>query len=666
MDGNMSLPRVGLIGVGSFGTAHLHEWLALEEQNKVVVTALVVRTEQSRAKLAAGTSIPVHTSVDEDLLQRLDIVDIATPADSHLDLIEQCLPHCHVLVEKPLVNSVEQLDKLNLLLEQYPNRLMVGHNYRFHPVIKKLSELINQQEELPSLVEITMLNKNESQVDLNPNLEYIHAFDIMDYLFGLESSIETSRSIANTHEVSICYGDSLYCVMSLGWHTEPTERSIELVYPGLKLSCNLLRHSIRMEWNSHFETYNLPHEKVSLRKQMLAFLEFVNGDRENPLPPVDVSRSLLMAMRSTPEKDSRMPTVAVIGGGIFGANCALELDQFSRVSLFERHETLMEEVSFANQWRHHSGFHYPRSYDTIQEIRTTKDDFEDLYSEAIIRDTISYFCPSASAVEIPAERYISACSSNYLSFSFEYPPADIVDRDAISISLKTDEGVYDFHKLRDIIEERLDCAPNTGVFTGTNITDAKILPDGTKQLTFSRNGEIETGTFDYLINATYANRNLLSKWFSFPIEPLRFDLYELLVVRLPIEQVCVTIIDGPFTSLVGMGYDNLFLVSHIHDSVLKSVVTTDGMPPKWGDVQSNWHNILLSASKYIPVLSDAEVIESRFATRVVNAYARDFDARPSVIRNHGFGCWSVMGGKIVTCVSNAREISRSIEQAHLP
>ena len=126
----------------------------------------------------------------------------------------------------------------------------------------------------------------------------------------------------------------------------------------------------------------------------------------------------------------------------------------------------------------------------------------------------------------------------------------------------------------------------------------------------------------------------------------------------------MTIIDGPFTSLVGMGKENLFLLSHIHDSVLKSTVTDDGMPPDWGEIQSNSHNMLLSASKYIPALKNAEVVESRYATRAVNAYARDFDARPTVIRNHGFGCWSVMGGKIITCVSNAREIATTIKKAY--
>jgi hypothetical protein len=162
------------------------------------------------------------------------------------------------------------------------------------------------------------------------------------------------------------------------------------------------------------------------------------------------------------------------------------------------------------------------------------------------------------------------------------------------------------------------------------------------------------------VNATYASRNLFAQWFGFPIEPLRFDLYELLVVRLPIPQICVTILDGPFTSLTGTGQDNEFMLSHIHHSVSRSVIPDDGMPPTWSGLVSNRENMLRHSSRYLPILQKATDLRSCWLTRAVNAFARDFDARPTVITDHGFGCWSVLGGKVITSVSNAREIARAI------
>jgi glycine/D-amino acid oxidase-like deaminating enzyme len=350
----------------------------------------------------------------------------------------------------------------------------------------------------------------------------------------------------------------------------------------------------------------------------------------------------------------------VVGGGIFGATCALELAKVAQVSLFERHAELLTEVSFNNQFRHHSGFHYPRSYDTIAEIKATRAEFEAEYEEAINRDIPAYFCTSASGIEIPAERYLAACMNNNLAFTVEQPPAGMLDASKVSLSLRTDEAVYDIPHLRRMVTERLMRNRDIGFHPRTNVVSGVLTQDGTKRLTVQGPDGTREESFDYLVNATYMNRNIVSRWFGFPVEPMRFDLYELLVLRLPIPQICVTIIDGPFTSLVGTGNEGEFLLSHIHNSVSRSVIPDDGMPPQWGEMPSNRETMLRHSARYLPILAKATDIESRFATRTVNAYARGFDARPTVITNHGFGCWSVLGGKIITCVTNAREIAREI------
>jgi len=226
--------------------------------------------------------------------------------------------------------------------------------------------------------------------------------------------------------------------------------------------------------------------------------------------------------------------------------------------------------------------------------------------------------------------------------------------------LRSDEAVYDFARFRRLVATRLAASPSIDVRLRTEVVSGVLLPDTRKRLTLSGPDGTREESFDFLVNATYANRNLVTKWFGFALVPLRFDLYELLLVRLPIDQICVTVLDGPFTSLVGTCEEGIFLLSHIHQSVLKSVVPDDGMQPRWGEIQSNRRNILRHSSHYLPILAKAEVLESRFATRAVNAYAKDFDARPTVVSDHGFGCWSVLGGKIITCVTNALEIAREI------
>jgi hypothetical protein len=245
----------------------------------------------------------------------------------------------------------------------------------------------------------------------------------------------------------------------------------------------------------------------------------------------------------------------------------------------------------------------------------------------------------------------------------ERPSEGVLDFSKVNLCLKTDEAVYDLPRLRRIVTDRLGCNQNISVHLKTSVVSGVIGSDGSKRLTVVGPEGDRQESFDYLVNATYTNRNLVAQWFGFPVEPLRFDLYELLVLRLPIPQVCVTVIDGPFTSLVGTGREGEFLLSHIHNSVSRSVIPADGMPPDWGDFPTNRATMLRHSARYLPILSKATDVQSRWATRTVNAFARDFDARPTVITEHGFGCWSVLGGKIITCVRNARDIANCIRLA---
>ena len=153
----------------------------------------------------------------------------------------------------------------------------------------------------------------------------------------------------------------------------------------------------------------------------------------------------------------------------------------------------------------------------------------------------------------------------------------------------------------------------------------------------------------------------VTRWFDFPLRPLRFDLLEMLVLELQIPKVSITVLDGPFTSLVSTGDDGVFMLSHIHESVIQSVITRDGLPPRWKGFPSNRESMLRHCARYLPVLREARYLESRFATRTVDARGEDFYGRPTVVTRHGFGCWSVLGGKIVTSVTNAREIALEIE-----
>lgn len=74
----------------------------------------------------------------------LDFVDIATNAANHAEVILACLDaKTHVLCEKPLVCSVQELDQVVLTAKKNKRVIFPCHNYKHAPVVKAIREIID-------------------------------------------------------------------------------------------------------------------------------------------------------------------------------------------------------------------------------------------------------------------------------------------------------------------------------------------------------------------------------------------------------------------------------------------------------------------------------------------------------------------------------------------
>jgi predicted dehydrogenase/glycine/D-amino acid oxidase-like deaminating enzyme len=654
-------PKILLAGMGAFGREHFATWKKLEEDGAIHLAGIVVKTAEHREQLAAETGIPVHTELTEELLRSVDGIDLATPTHTHAELIRKCLPHTHVLAEKPLAETMVEADRLRRFARGQKHLLMLNHLYRFHPSIIELRKLMKKQRARPRMVTAVMLNPLEPGVErYNAYLELLHPFDMLDALLGAGGKVIFTQQNGHAHLAGVRYPDGTLCNVKLGWAGGRRIRTIEVEYEHTRLSADLQDASVLVHTRDRFNRIVIEKPCRTLESSLRTFASAIGKRGQATEPGVETAHRVLKLSLSAPAwLPPARPRVAIIGGGIFGVSCAIELAPHCEVVLFERHAELLAEATFHNQWRHHSGFHYPRSLETVREIQSTRDDFHAMYGSQVIQQIVSYYFTSASAREITRERYLDACAAGGLDFTIVDPPAGIVDPAQVDLCIRTDEGVFQYYRLREEIERRLDQLPNCELRRQTTVTNAEWGKGGQKMIQSQHNGKSRREHFDFIVNASYANLNLLAKWLGFPVQQLRFDLCEMVLLELPLDPICVTVLDGPFTSMVGTGRPGEFLLSHIHESVLATAVTPDGLPPDWKP-SSNRRNLIRQCSRYLPVVADARILGSRFATRAVRAFSNDYDGRPTVITDHGFGCWSVLGGKIVTSVSNARSIAAQI------
>ena len=135
--------KVGIVGVGGIARdQHLPAWKQLPFVD--VIGAADV-SEAALERVGDGFCIS-HRFKDWQELVRLDfdIVDICTPSRTHMPIALAALESGkHVLCEKPLATSADEVRTLRDASRRAARVLMTAHHYRFQPVSRQLKALID-------------------------------------------------------------------------------------------------------------------------------------------------------------------------------------------------------------------------------------------------------------------------------------------------------------------------------------------------------------------------------------------------------------------------------------------------------------------------------------------------------------------------------------------
>lgn len=118
--------KVGIIGFGYMGNFHLNHFKEIEGVD--VVSAYDIDSEKLLDAKDAG--LITYATLEDFLAQTIDLVVVATPNDSHKDLVLACLnsgKHC--LCEKPVAMNVEELEEM-IACAKHNNLIFTVHQNR--------------------------------------------------------------------------------------------------------------------------------------------------------------------------------------------------------------------------------------------------------------------------------------------------------------------------------------------------------------------------------------------------------------------------------------------------------------------------------------------------------------------------------------------------------
>ncbi len=356
----------------------------------------------------------------------------------------------------------------------------------------------------------------------------------------------------------------------------------------------------------------------------------------------------------------------MIGCGIFGAEIALKASSKGlSVKVFEANEDILLGASMNNQNRLHLGFHYPRDIETgIQSIRGF-DLFKKKYEKCIQSNFLNTYFIADNNSFTNIDEYLIFCKELGIPFKNINSKDLPIRLEGVGSGISCDEVVYDCEILRDIVKESIKYN-NINISLNSRVDEIGKI-DNLFTLKTTSGEEVDA---DVVINATYGASNYLTEQLGILVPERQYEYTAVPIIELDIDRIGVTIMDGPFLTILPFGTTNKFLLYHVDLSVIDSEVSTklnlewlvkETSPLSKIDKEEYFNMMIDQCKNFIPVLKNSKLIDFLEGPRMVLPRSEHSDARPSLITNTN-NYIEVFSGKIDHSIWVAEEIIKGLQK----
>jgi glycine/D-amino acid oxidase-like deaminating enzyme len=349
----------------------------------------------------------------------------------------------------------------------------------------------------------------------------------------------------------------------------------------------------------------------------------------------------------------------VIGGGFYGSVIAIYLKKslgLTRVILVEKESALFTRASYNNQARVHNGYHYPRSFTTAYRSRVNLPRFVKDWPQTVNRNFIKLYAIARRNSKVTAKQFERFCNE----IGANIKPADpslksLFESRLIEEVFLAEEYAFDSTKLSDwAIKELQDAGVEIHYTTRAVAMSYSSSEECITVIAQEKNENTSAIKCRYVFNCTYSGLNQFSGDFFRTQTKLKHEVAEIALLQMPevLQEIGVTVMDGPFFSMMPFPARGLHTLSHVRYTPHFSWQDTKGVDPylKLDDYERSTRvdRMIRDVGRYLPSMLEATYKESLFEIKTVLVKNEGDDGRPILFERHPElpGCFSVLGGKI--------------------
>ncbi len=295
----MSL-KIGVIGTGAMGKNHAR---VCAELSNVELVGIADKDKKTGENIAQRFDVSFFTDYSK-LLSEVDAVIIATPTVTHFDIaVDAITAGKHILVEKPVCDSVEKGKQLINKANAAGVVFAVGHIERHNPIISFVKNALDhaQYGDLLTLSSKRVSNFPGRIRDVGVIFDFgVHDIDVMRYLAGEVSSVYAKAGRFNKEieyedhaTMMLKFKNGLCGVIEVNWLTPMKIRKLSLTCNRGFVEADFINQSVQTSTSSMDEvdegnlfnialqnqisTMNLQ-KKEPLKNEIIDFVHAINNN----------------------------------------------------------------------------------------------------------------------------------------------------------------------------------------------------------------------------------------------------------------------------------------------------------------------------------------------------------------------------------------------------
>ena len=307
--------NVAVVGLGNMGKHHVRNYSEIHTANLVAVCDLQDSLVNDFSK---KYSCRGYVDLDE-MLEREDIhaISITVPTMLHYSIAKKVINSGkHVLIEKPICDTVEKAEEILSLADEKGVLVMIGHIERFNPAVKKLKQIVDDGDlgKVTSLISKRVGAFPAQIKDANVVIDLaVHDIDIFSYILDKQPDrifANAGRALIDGREdyaeIFLTYGDQ-NGMMQVNWITPIRIRGLAVTGTKGYAELNYMTQELKLFESNYHEDHDdfgdfiikfgqpVEHDVVVEKKEPLAeeLLHFIECVREGKSPMISGNVGLL-------------------------------------------------------------------------------------------------------------------------------------------------------------------------------------------------------------------------------------------------------------------------------------------------------------------------------------------------------------------------------------